>query len=111
MIRRIAPNLLNTLADPAEYELRLFYRGTSRRPRGPGAPGDKHGPVQFDDKYRCVFGWTSLTTAMPPTPVAGAVSAEQAARTPRTHTTGQAEGGRGKNLRNRRHRNAPTRTR
>ena len=56
MPRRIAPNLLNTLADPAEFELRLFYRGHESAAKGDPAPDPaKHGPVQFDDHYNCIF--------------------------------------------------------
>ncbi|MBS0196819.1 MAG: hypothetical protein JSR77_08680 [Planctomycetes bacterium] len=69
MARRIAPNLRNTLADPAEYELRLFYRGHESLAKGAAAPADdpndkrpklasdnsRHGPVQYDDNYKCLW--------------------------------------------------------
>lgn len=69
MARRIAPNLRNTLADPAEYELRLFFRGHESLAKGAAAPADdpkdkrpkltsdnsRHGPVQYDDHFRCVW--------------------------------------------------------
>ncbi|MBL9002488.1 MAG: hypothetical protein JNK25_15260 [Phycisphaerae bacterium] len=69
MARRIAPNLRNTLADPAEYELRLFFRGHESLAKGAPPPADdpndkrpkltsdasRHGPVQYDDHFRCVW--------------------------------------------------------
>ncbi|MBX3410111.1 MAG: hypothetical protein KF859_09530 [Phycisphaeraceae bacterium] len=69
MARRIAPNLRNTLADPAEYEVRLFYRGHESRFATDPAPAEdpndprpklvsddsRHGPPLYDDNYRCLW--------------------------------------------------------
>jgi hypothetical protein len=63
MARRVAPNIVNTLADPAEYELRLFYRGHEHiatpaaddaRPKL-DADDSRHGVPAADNDYRCVF--------------------------------------------------------
>ena len=63
MARRVAPNILNTLADPAEYELKLFYRGHEHiaapaaddaRPKL-DSDSSLHGAPAHDANYKCIF--------------------------------------------------------